>query len=409
MNAYFKLCKSAFVSIAVVSAALFGSVKFILESDYPLFSSLSDFLSNEYLLFQFALPVITGLVVGICFVTVGAYLLFKRRPALIPSGPLLTKSIGFPIEKIEKLNWSALDAAERDEQYAKFQQLAPRAVPVVAILAPPNRQLELQSVSPIDLTHLRLFQHLWPKHTARIEFPLSESTFQSLNTMRHEIVDDIASRRTMRLDHKAILHLKSLYTYLSCGEEAPSHLDRLSIDIVIVAAARWSLSNRVDEAVKQNKIANSRIIFTGGSPSYDAGDQNPVAESEMMLHYSQALVSPPPLSRIHLETRSQNSIEALRNSLSSLVDLRKTNEQPLNLGIITSSFHMRRFDLQAREVFANSSHIVGKLFRLNVPAAVDYGTFGAENKVMEGRELVVLQTFLSEYLKLIGGRSVGEF
>ena len=405
------ILKNLFAVLAAAGAATAAAYYFfqsLASYSSPKLKWLKEIASDsEYAVtLQLAVP----LFVGSLFLLVGAFVALWRSSTRspVPERPAQTSGRMYSESKIEKLRWSSLTSLEQQELFDAHLQLAPIAQAPVEVLAPADIQLSLCTKEPIELRFISVFWILCPDmQKMDISFPLTAQSFHTLNVLREKTIDRIRRDSSYTIPRSARAELRDLYDYLSCRERAQG--SPADLDAIVVAAARWSMPNRVSEASRLYRFSGAKIILTGGRPSYDDDRQAQIAEAEVMHFQLMRDGNAPRNEDVFLETRSRTSMEALINSRSMLARLAASKRKPLSIGLVSSTFHMRRFLIQAKHHYYCYPQLVSGIVPFVVPGAVDAREFFNDESPLSGRAQVVLQTFLSEYLKLICGRGVGEF
>ena len=406
------LAKRSGAIFTVVTGPTFAAIAWVHRTDHPILDIPSQMVDNHFLFFQIGLPVILGISAAHLMV------IYDTSWKWWTESGTANSSAGdesdeddhrYSIHQIEKLRWHELSLQTRQRLYAQFFTLEPKAVAPVTMVAPPDVQLSAQERSPIPLDYADKIAASFGVELEPVAYPFDDDDLERLAASREAIMNDIRSRMELPLNKQLRTVLQELYDYLPCTEHQLSSTERRDVDCVLVTAARWSLQQRVDQAIAQFKLSGCDLVLAGGRPSYDESEQPPVAEAEIMYHY---LCSREPevegSAHIHLETRSTSSFESLQLASPILTRIARNRSDRLHLALITSTYHMRRLHLQASHLYAHQSSI-SVISSLTVPAAVDFGRIAKEEGPLTGRALTIIQTFLSEYFKLIGGRAVGEF
>lgn len=389
-------------SAGVVWGAVFGAVSWILSSDQDTLSGLSQTVDNHFLFFQFGLPTILGLLVGITNLAVRYHNRMAEDRALLDQGV-------FPSQQVESLKWELLSEHEQSNLVDRFGHLDPKPTGRLTSLPPalPEFQKELQMAEPVRLDIADRLASEFQIPELSLQIPLEKHHADRVEVTRRKIVEQLDAYRAFTVPESLKEVLKDLYDFLPCTDREPSADERKTIDCVIASGTRWSMPLRVDEALRQHNLSGSEIIFTGNRPSYDDGSQPPVAEAQVMHHHLLSKDRTVPADLIHLEPRSRSSYESLQLVRPTLAKMSTVRDRPINVGLITSSYHMRRLLLQFLRIYRDYS-FVDRTYCLTVPASVDFGRIVASTAPLEGQELTTLQMVISEYFKLVGGRIAGE-
>lgn len=311
--------------------------------------------------------------------------------------------------KVRHVNWAALSRGEQSILFDQYTQLHPKSHTRNYRTAYRKRQRKLQKSMPInvDIFNEFLSTFILPPIPT---IPLTKLDKKELQNRYQAIIESVINVSSGGFSEAQKELFVRLYDYISCNELHPTLAELRNIDVCIVPGARWSLQQRADEAIKLQRISGCELILVGGFPAYEKDEVPLISESEAMFYYitskSNVNIS---IDRIHIENRSTCSMEALVNSLPILNSISLEKDRPLTVALVTSSYHARRFYLQANNIYQHYDSVVADCVPVTVPATLDVHDITNTPNGDSEKLRVVLRTFVSEYLKLIGGRSVGEF
>lgn len=310
--------------------------------------------------------------------------------------------------KVAAVRWGALSESERGLLWKDFQELEPRLHQPRWTVAPSERQEALDSRQPIDLTAINELLATFELNY-EITLPMDELAYDSLHGRNETFGNQIAEKLDQGVSDDQRDALIAVYDYLACAEMEQTGRFLREVDVILVPGARRGLPYRVQRALSmyQANTNDPLMIFSGQQPIYEGDAPLAITEAEAMLHFATE-VEKVELNRVVLETRARSVRETALHILPALHSERARRGRPLRLLLVTGPYSMRRLLYSVRAQLDGFEHVVGDVACCASTTTIDLAMMlAAETDTTERRYGV--NVYVLEYLKLIGGRVVGEF
>ncbi len=322
----------------------------------------------------------------------------------------LEKQNGIEKEKVRLLRWERLSSSEKKVFYESFLELNPRHHKPRAAVVPLDRQYELEKINPIDLNVFVKLLDAFSLPYANIKLPLNEQEYSSIHDIDIKYADRISDQIEYGISNEQKDAIFACYDYLSAPDLAASERVRRDCDVVIVPGARKGMIYRVDEAYKILVQSNATAILSGFHPAYDLDQELQIGEAEAMDYYLRVIKGLGDSgAEVILESRARNTRETAVHILPDLQQMFFAKKRPLNIILVTSPYHMRRFYFLVNKGLQEYMHIVGSITGATSTASFDRRTLIDAAKQSRDRRRYGMGVYIQEFFKIIGGRVTGEF
>jgi len=371
--------------------------------------------------------VLTGIVVGI------KYFLSARRKSAGSKEPTTTtmkvKADEFTVlteenkqlkmklsndyiekSKVASLRWKTLTTDEQNEYYQCFINLKPKLYKPKSVVVGTARQEELQRINPIDLTSLKSLFLTFGLSIDNIKLPIEADEYDRVHSMDVDSSEYLFKRAINGVNIEQKKCLDSVYDYLSAQELSADQEFQRKCDVIVVPGCRSDIKFRIDEAYRIWSISQAQLVITGYHPYYDENQALPIGEAEAMYFY---LTNEKGLDverfNVFVENRARNTLENVVHTLPILNKVRNLKGAPLNLILVTSPYHMRRFYFSTNKWLASERHIVHDIRCVVSSTYFNRGNWYLKSVNPKFADSYGVGVYIGEYFKIIGGRATGEF
>jgi hypothetical protein len=352
-------------------------------------------------------------------------------------------------DKVAALRVLGLTPDERQQMLATFMRYRGQdRMPTVPV-APARVQEGLQQQHPIDLSRIRALLNLVGRSdiAAHLHLPATSEDQQTFTNRDRELAEDVVNFETRERGNAARSAplLRDIYLYLrgsSLTEALPIFKEGdTPVDLVIVPGCRGQgMKLRAFQAVHVLGTAPTaaRLFLSGLHPYYarqfdfdaaagdDAPSPLPFGEADAMVAVVEQLApeliraeykpdgrdghgGDLPMRQLVIDSRARNSLETIVHCLPVLQEMHITLGRPVNICLVTSPYHMRRFHaittVRLRHLLP-VSHLIGGIVCSIARSSVDMPQLQDPTNARHGDAVGL---YIRECLKLLGGRITGEF
>lgn len=316
----------------------------------------------------------------------------------------------FPQNKISLLRWNGLTTREQTSLYQKYLRLAPRHHKPQFSTVPIGIQKKLNKLNPIDIKPLQKFLKKLSLSINYVRLPITAEQYEYLHEKDKKVIERLSKTIRNGLSATQCSYLRKVYDYLACSELLATARQKQSADVVLVSGARWSHQHRIDEAIRVFTQSGCAFVLSGGCPEYDKDKHLPIAEADAMHYYLTAVKRITDKdAEIYVERRPRNTRETVFHSMEIFQCIRQKKKRPINVCLVTSSYHMRRLYLTMRLAAQARPDLIKKIFCATAPTTIDWNVLLTASKNSKKRRKFAFGAYVSEYFKLLGGRATGEF
>lgn len=316
--------------------------------------------------------------------------------------------------KVELFRWELLSPSERDELYENFTKLQGRHHLPTRPLAPPTVQKSLQSERPIKLNLLETLRHEFTPLTPSLDkiarFPMSMPELLELRKLQQPITEGILAAVNRGLSESELNVFRQLYDYMCATEWMTTTDQQANADLIVVLGARRGHTFRADAAIQVANVAKQASIFlSGGQPPYETNCEMLATEAEAMAYYI-ANKRNITTHRFIVDNRARTTLESAMHAVIAAINLAAELSRPVNVVVVTSSYHLRRAWLVFDRVVSSFSSTITSLRGYRASSYIDLNTILRSGVDEEGNDKrYAIGLYVLEYLKLFGGRAAGEF
>lgn len=316
--------------------------------------------------------------------------------------------------KVELFRWEMLSTSEQTELYENFTKLQGRHHLPTRPLAPPTIQKELQNHYPIELTLLENLRKEFSPTVASLQhitrFPMSMPELLELRKLHQPITEGILSSINYGLKQSQALAFRQLYDYLCATEWMAKPAQQVDVDMIVVLGARRGHSFRADAAIQvANSAKQATIFLSGGQPIYDNHKEKLATEAEAMLFYIKN-IRKVKTHKFIIDNRARTTLESAMHAVVAAINMAAELSRPVNIVIVTSSYHLRRTKLVFERVTNSFSPTIASLNGYRASSYIDWNTILKSENDEEGNDKkYAIGLYVLEYIKILGGRAAGEF
>ncbi len=319
----------------------------------------------------------------------------------------------YPASACLLVDLELLQDHDRIALFEHYRALVPKVSKFEWISSPEENQLALQSERPLELSHLKHLLGQTPNLSKCLAIPSNAETMKNIEEAVSLHLRHRASNEDFPEEFRS--GISQLYDYLSCSDRIPSLPEVPRIDALVTAGARLSAKGRVEESIKiLRQLKDGVIYLCGGFPQYESVNPLPVSEADILYHYYRNSIADDKFlaaKKVVIERRPRNYLEMAACMLNSLRGLRANLGRPVRIGLVTSPYGMRRL-LWVFESYYKTSipHIVESFVPI-VATSEHLGRYMLFDRFSThpNDSRYKYEVFVTEYLKLIGGRIAGEF
>ncbi len=335
------------------------------------------------------------------------------KSLVAPGKPIVTPDIesdgsSVPSSAVALLRLAALAPEQQKVFYDSFLKQAPRFAVPRYLAAPRPIQEALQQRRPIDTKPLRDLLEVCGIRHAIADPPITNARYGNLMGRDTRWAPIIRGAFEDEPTDAHVDALRRLYDYLSCQDQAPSTAQLRRLDLVVVAGARRAMNYRLDELLRILFQVSPTVILAGLAP-LDGTSAVPVSEADAMLYYlrEERHFDTSQLELV-LDHRATDTTESLHHALGPIREKAHQLGRPVNVGLVTGPYHMRRMYYIAQHHWTPFAHAIGSIQPLPSGSSIDLRVLLDRSPASLERRNYGFRVFIQEYLKLIGGRFVAE-